>query len=60
MDEVLLSNFMVFHGVVTDVHYDLVVGDEAWDVDRRAMHDRVEGNDDALVRHLGKCVAPER
>jgi pimeloyl-ACP methyl ester carboxylesterase/predicted glycosyltransferase len=33
MDEILLANFMVFHDVVADGHYDLVVGDEAWDVD---------------------------
>ncbi|HET7327669.1 MAG TPA: alpha/beta fold hydrolase [Nocardioidaceae bacterium] len=33
MDEVLVNNFMVFHDVVEDEHYDLVVGDEAWDVD---------------------------
>ena len=33
MDEILLADFMVFHDVVTSRHYDLVVGDEAWDVD---------------------------
>ena len=33
MDEILVSNFMVFNEVVTDTHYDLVIGDEAWDVD---------------------------
>jgi pimeloyl-ACP methyl ester carboxylesterase len=33
MDEILLNNFMVFHDVVTQERYDLVVGDEAWDVD---------------------------
>jgi pimeloyl-ACP methyl ester carboxylesterase/predicted glycosyltransferase len=33
MDEILLSNFMVFHDVVTDEHYDLWIGDEAWDLD---------------------------
>jgi pimeloyl-ACP methyl ester carboxylesterase/predicted glycosyltransferase len=33
MDEILLANFMVFHEVVADGGYDLVVGDEAWDVD---------------------------
>ena len=33
MDEILLADFMVFHDVVTSGHYDLVVGDEAWDVD---------------------------
>jgi len=33
MDEILLANFMVFHDVVAEGHYDLVVGDEAWDID---------------------------
>ena len=33
MDEILVNNFMVFQEVVTDEHYDLVIGDEAWDVD---------------------------
>jgi UDP:flavonoid glycosyltransferase YjiC (YdhE family) len=33
MDEILVNNFMVFHDVVADEHYDLVIGDEAWDVD---------------------------
>jgi pimeloyl-ACP methyl ester carboxylesterase/predicted glycosyltransferase len=33
MDEILVSNFMVFADVVADGDYDLVVGDEAWDVD---------------------------
>jgi pimeloyl-ACP methyl ester carboxylesterase/predicted glycosyltransferase len=33
MDEVLVNNFMVFDDVVRDEHFDLVVGDEAWDVD---------------------------
>jgi predicted glycosyltransferase len=33
MDEILVHNFMVFADVVADEHYDLVVGDEAWDVD---------------------------
>jgi pimeloyl-ACP methyl ester carboxylesterase/predicted glycosyltransferase len=33
MDEILLSNFMVFHDVVRDEHYDLWIGDEAWDLD---------------------------
>jgi len=35
MDEVLVDNFMVFDDVVRDEHYDLVVGDEAWDVPLR-------------------------
>jgi pimeloyl-ACP methyl ester carboxylesterase/predicted glycosyltransferase len=33
MDEILVNNFMVFHDVVEAEHYDLVVGDEAWDID---------------------------
>jgi pimeloyl-ACP methyl ester carboxylesterase/predicted glycosyltransferase len=33
MDEILLANFMVFQEVVEEGLYDLVVGDEAWDVD---------------------------
>jgi len=33
MDEILVNNFMVFHDVVDADHYDLVIGDEAWDVD---------------------------
>jgi predicted glycosyltransferase len=33
MDEILVSNFMVFYEVIESGGYDLVVGDEAWDVD---------------------------
>jgi pimeloyl-ACP methyl ester carboxylesterase len=33
MDEVLVANFMLFNEVVDGGEYDLVVGDEAWDVD---------------------------
>jgi pimeloyl-ACP methyl ester carboxylesterase/predicted glycosyltransferase len=33
MDEILLSNFMVFHDVVREEHYDLWIGDEAWELD---------------------------
>ncbi len=33
MDEILVHNFMVFSDVVESGDYDLVVGDEAWDVD---------------------------
>jgi pimeloyl-ACP methyl ester carboxylesterase/predicted glycosyltransferase len=33
MDEILVNNFMVLQDVVEAVHYDLVIGDEAWDVD---------------------------
>jgi predicted glycosyltransferase len=33
MDEILLANFMVFQEVVEEGLYDLIIGDEAWDVD---------------------------
>jgi predicted glycosyltransferase len=33
MDEILLADFMVFHDVVSERDYDLVIGDEAWEVD---------------------------
>ncbi len=33
MDEILVANFMLFQEVVEDGLYDLVLGDEAWDVD---------------------------
>ena len=33
MDEILLHDFMVFNDVVSERDYDLVIGDEAWEVD---------------------------
>ena len=33
MDEILISNFMVFHDIVRDDRYDLWIGDEAWELD---------------------------
>jgi pimeloyl-ACP methyl ester carboxylesterase/predicted glycosyltransferase len=33
MDEILVANFMLFRDVVRERAYDLVVGDEAWEVD---------------------------
>lgn len=33
MDEILLADFMVFDDVVRSRDYDLIIGDEAWDVD---------------------------
>jgi pimeloyl-ACP methyl ester carboxylesterase/predicted glycosyltransferase len=33
MDEILLSNFMVFHDLVSEEEYDLWIGDEAWELD---------------------------
>jgi pimeloyl-ACP methyl ester carboxylesterase/predicted glycosyltransferase len=41
MDEILVNNFLVFADVVADEHYDLVVGDEAWDVDH-FLHENPE------------------
>jgi pimeloyl-ACP methyl ester carboxylesterase len=41
MDEILCSNFMLFHDVVTDEHYDLVIGDEAWEIDH-FLHENPE------------------
>jgi hypothetical protein len=33
MDEVMVNNFMTFADLVEGEHYDLVVGDESWEVD---------------------------
>ena len=33
MDEILVANFMVFHDLVAEEHFDLVVADEGWDID---------------------------
>ena len=33
MDEILINNFMVFDDVMREGNYDLVIGDEAWEVD---------------------------
>lgn len=33
MDEIMVANYMVFHELMERQHYDLVVGDEAWEVD---------------------------
>jgi pimeloyl-ACP methyl ester carboxylesterase/predicted glycosyltransferase len=41
MDEILVANFMLFHDVVADGAYDLVVGDEAWEVDH-FLHENPE------------------
>jgi predicted glycosyltransferase len=41
MDEILVSNFMVFHDAVEGGEYDLVIGDEAWDVDH-FLHENPE------------------
>ncbi len=41
MDEILVNNFHVFDDVVREGDYDLVVGDEAWDVDH-FLHENPE------------------
>lgn len=41
MDETLLANFMVLHDVLEDEHYDLVIGDEAWEADH-FLHENPE------------------
>jgi pimeloyl-ACP methyl ester carboxylesterase/predicted glycosyltransferase len=33
MDEILASNFMLFHDIVREERYDLWIGDEAWELD---------------------------
>jgi pimeloyl-ACP methyl ester carboxylesterase/predicted glycosyltransferase len=33
MDEILASNFMTFADLMDEEHYDLVIGDESWEVD---------------------------
>ena len=33
MDEVMARNFLVFADVLREEHYDIVIGDEAWEVD---------------------------
>ena len=41
MDEIMVRNFMVFSDLMEDEHFDLVIGDEAWDVDYY-YHERPE------------------
>jgi len=41
MDEIMVSNFMVFHELVAAEQYDLWIGDEAWEVDM-FLHDNPE------------------
>jgi len=33
MDEVMVANFMTFSDLMDEQHYDLVIGDESWEVD---------------------------
>jgi predicted glycosyltransferase len=48
MDEILLANFMVFHDLVRDEHYDLWIGDEAWELDYY-LHENPEQKRTAYV-----------
>ncbi|MEX1169824.1 MAG: glycosyltransferase [Chloroflexota bacterium] len=41
MDEILVANFMVFHDAVSEGKYDLVIGDEAWEIDH-FLHENPE------------------
>jgi pimeloyl-ACP methyl ester carboxylesterase len=41
MDEILVANFMVFRDVVAEEHFDLVIADEAWEVDH-FLHENPE------------------
>ena len=47
MDEILVANFMVFHDAVEGGEYDLVIGDEAWDIDH-FLHENPELKSDGL------------
>ena len=33
MDEIMVNNFMTFSDLMEEAHYDIVIGDESWDVD---------------------------
>jgi pimeloyl-ACP methyl ester carboxylesterase len=48
MDEILVANFMVFHDLVRDQHYDVWVGDEAWELDYN-LHENPEEKRAAYV-----------
>jgi pimeloyl-ACP methyl ester carboxylesterase/predicted glycosyltransferase len=41
MDDILLANFMLFHDIVSDEHYDVWIGDEAWELDH-FLHENPE------------------
>jgi hypothetical protein len=61
MDEILLANFMLFQEVVEEGAYDLIVADEAWDVDH-FWHENPElkrGSHVWLTDFLGFIPMPE-
>ena len=41
MDDIFCANFMLFHDVVREDHYDVWIGDEAWEVDH-FLHENAE------------------
>jgi pimeloyl-ACP methyl ester carboxylesterase/predicted glycosyltransferase len=48
MDEILVNNFMLYHDAVEEGGYDLVIGDEAWEVDH-FLHENPELKRTAFV-----------
>ena len=48
MDEVLIANFMIFQEAVEEGGYDLVIADEAWDIDHH-WHEHPELKKAALA-----------
>jgi pimeloyl-ACP methyl ester carboxylesterase/predicted glycosyltransferase len=48
MDEILLANFMVFHDLAREQHYDVWIGDEAWELDYY-LHENPEQKSAAYV-----------
>ena len=61
MDEILLANFHVLDDLTADEHFDLVVGDEAWDLDH-FLHENPELKRTAyawLTDFVGNLPMPE-
>jgi pimeloyl-ACP methyl ester carboxylesterase/predicted glycosyltransferase len=48
MDEIMVANYMLFHDVIADEPYDLVIGDESWEVDH-FLHENPEEKRTAYV-----------
>ena len=48
MDEILVANFSIFQDIVEEGDYDIVIGDEAWDVDH-LWHENPELKRSAFV-----------
>jgi pimeloyl-ACP methyl ester carboxylesterase/predicted glycosyltransferase len=61
MDEILVANFMVLDDLLEEEHYDLVVGDEAWETDH-FLHENPERKRTAfawLTDFVGWLPMPE-